>query len=174
MTGAELIAIGQVRKPFGLKGHCYVDGYGRGLAGLTPPCRVLLGPDEQRTRSVVILELRASPRGYVCRFEGTGDRDGAETLREGFLFLEKTGLPALKGNEYYQYELEGMTVVTSGAGQPVGVVTDVQNFPTMDALNVRKGDGSTVLIAMGKGIIEKIDRNKKNIIVSESALEQIL
>ena len=171
---AELIAIGQVRKPFGLKGHCYVDGYGRGLAGLSPPCRVLLGASEQQTRTVVIIEIRTSPRGYVCRFEGSDDRNGAEILRGGFLFLEKKGLPALKDNEYYQYELEGMTVVTSGAAQSVGVVTEVQNFPTMDALNVRKEDGSTVLIAMGKGIIEKIDRDKKSIIVSESALEQII
>jgi 16S rRNA processing protein RimM len=172
--GAELIAIGQVRKPFGLKGHCYVDAFGKALAGLVAPCRVLLGESERQTREIVIDEIRASPRGYACRFEGLGDRDGAETLRGGFLFLEKTRLPALKENEYFQYELEGMTVVASGTNRLVGTVTEVQNFPTVDALNVRKDDGSTVLIAMGKGIIEKIDRDKKSIIVSESALEQII
>ena len=67
-----------------------------------------------------------------------------------------------------------MTVVISGTNKPVGVVVEVQNFPTLDALNVRKEDGSMVLIALGKGIIEKIDRDKKSIIVSESALEQII
>ena len=38
------------------------------------------------------------------------------------------------------------------------MVTDVENFPTVDALNVRKEDASTILIALGKGIVEKIDR----------------
>ena len=171
---AELIAIGQVRKPFGLKGHCYVDGFGKALAGLVAPCGVLLGESERQTRQVVINEIRASPRGYVCRFEGSDSRDGAETYRGGFLFLDKNELVPLKGNEYYHYELEGMTGVTSGTNKPIGVVTEVQNFPTMDALNVRKDDGSSVLIALGKGIIEKIDRDNKSIIVSESALEQII
>ncbi|MGB7567264.1 MAG: ribosome maturation factor RimM [Chitinivibrionales bacterium] len=171
---AELIAIGQVRKPFGLKGHCYVDGFGTVLAGLSPPRKVLIGPGESQTSAVALIEIKASPRGYVCRFEGIESRDSAETLRGGFLFLDKNELPPLKGNEYYHYELEGMTVVTSGTRKPIGIVTEVQNFPTMNALNVRKEDGSTVLIALGKGIIEKIDRDNTCIIISESALEQII
>jgi 16S rRNA processing protein RimM len=170
----ELIAIGQVRKPFGLKGHCYADGFGRALAGLSSSCMVLLGQSELQTRPVVISEIKASPRGYVLRFEGSESRDSAESLRGEFIFLEKTELSPLKDNEYYHYELEGMKVVTSGTSKPVGVVMEVQNFPTMDALNVRKEDGSMVLIALGKGIIEKIDRDNECVIVSETALEQLI
>jgi 16S rRNA processing protein RimM len=170
----QLIAIGQVRKPFGLKGHCYVDGFGSGLARLKSPCPVLVGPGETQARPVVIAELKSSPRGFVCRFDGAGDRDAAEAFRDVFIFVDQSELAPLKGNEFYHFELEGMTVVTAREQKPVGVVLNVENFPTVDALNVRKEDGSMIIIALGKGIIEKIDRENKCVVVSDSALEQII
>jgi 16S rRNA processing protein RimM len=170
----QLIAIGQVRKPFGLKGFCYADGFGKALAGLKAPCSVLAGLSETQTRPVVITELKSSPRGFVCRFEGGDDRESAETFRDVFLFIDQSDLAPLKGNEFYHFELEGMTVVTAKSQKTVGTVLNVENFPTVDALNVRKEDGSMIIIALGKGIIEKIDRKNKCVVVSETALEQII
>jgi len=54
------------------------------------------------------------------------------------------------------------------------VVTEVQSFPTTDALNVRREDGSSVLISLRKGIIANIDRDNHCINVHASALEQIV
>jgi 16S rRNA processing protein RimM len=135
---------------------------------------VLLGVSEMQTSPVVITDLKQSPRGFVIRFEGSDSRDTAETFRNGYLFLDQSGLEPLKAHEYYHFELEGMTVVTTETQKPIGVVTNVEILPTVDALNVRKDDGSMLLIALGKGIIEKIDRENKCIMVSESALEQII
>jgi 16S rRNA processing protein RimM len=170
----ELIAIGCVRRPFGLKGHFFLEAFGKALSALKTPRRVFQGKSEQQTTAAMLSEIRKSPRGFIGKFEGHDTCEAAEILRGVYLFLEKNELPQLRGNEYYSFELQGMSVVAVPSLKTIGIVVEIQSFPTVDALNVRKEDGSMVLISMNKGIIEKIDREKQCIVVSESALEQII
>jgi 16S rRNA processing protein RimM len=170
----QRIAIGRVRKPFGLKGHCYVDAFGKALPALRVPSRVLLGRSEGLAAEAMLREKKDTPKGYICRFDAQENVDQAQTLRGMFIFLEKNELPAPEGNEYYHFELEGMTVVAVPEKKVVGVVENVESFPTVDALNVRREDGSSVIISLRQGIIAKIDRENKCINVHGSALEQII
>jgi 16S rRNA processing protein RimM len=171
---AELIAIGYVRKPFGLKGQFYADAFGKALGMLRAPKKVFCGRDEANTVSITLVEIRETPRGFLGRFEGSETVEDAERFRGIYMFLEKSKLPSLKNNEYYHFELEGMAVVTELIDKSVGVVTEMQSFPTTDALMVRKEDGSTILIPMNKDFIKKIDRDKGCIVVNASALEDIV
>ena len=170
----QMIAIGRVRKPFGLKGHCYVDAFGKSLPALKAPCRVFIGRSEEAVEESMLCEKKDTSRGFICRFETRKSVEQAQTLRGAYLFLEKNDLPVAKGNEYYHFELEGMTVVAVPDNKCLGVVTEVQSFPTTDALNVRREDGSSVLISLRKGIIANIDRDNRCINVHASALEQII
>jgi 16S rRNA processing protein RimM len=170
----QRIAIGRVRKPFGLKGQCYADGFGRAFGELEAPCKILWGADEKEANKAVLSEIKETPRGYICRFEGYDNVDDAEIFRGAYLFLDKNELPDLAANEYYNFELEGMTVVAVPANRPIGVVTEIQSYPTVETLSVRREDGSEILVPMNKGIVEKIDREKKCITVFESALEQLI
>jgi 16S rRNA processing protein RimM len=171
---SERIAIGCVRKPFGLRGQFYADGFGKALGSLSIPSRVLCGKTEQGAKPFTICELKETPRGFIGRFEGIGTIEDAQQFRGTYLFLEKNELPDLGSNEYYHFELEGMTVIAMPAETAAGVVIEMQSFPTTDALVVRKTDGSTVLVALNSGFIQKIDRENGNIFVIESALEEIV
>jgi 16S rRNA processing protein RimM len=171
---SERIAIGRVRKPFGLKGQFYADAFGRALRVLSPPKKLLCGKDEKEAKEVILIEIKETPRGFIGKFEGSESVEDAKRVRGDYLFLEKNDLPCLGSNEYYHFELEGMTVIAEPSGRPVGVVTRMQSFPTTDAFVVQKDDGSTVLIAMKGGIIQKIDREKGCILVNGSALEELL
>jgi 16S rRNA processing protein RimM len=173
-AGSQLIAIGCVRKPFGLKGQFYADGFGKALGMLRAPKKVFCGSDEASTVPITLVEIRETPRGFMGRFEGSETVEDAQRFRGMYLFLEKSELPGLGSNEYYHFELEGMPVVVEQIDKPVGVVMEMQNFPTTDALVVRKEDGSTILIAMNKDFIKKIDRDKRCIFVNASALEDIV
>ena len=44
--GRERIAIGRVRKPFGVRGQFYADAFGKALMALRPPARVFCGKNE--------------------------------------------------------------------------------------------------------------------------------
>jgi 16S rRNA processing protein RimM len=171
---AQLIAIGRVRKPFGLKGQFYADAFGKALGMLRAPKKVFCGRDEAGTVPIALVEIRETPRGFLGRFEGCETVEDAERFRGTYLFLKKSELPGLENNEYYHFELEGMTVVAEQIDKPVGVVVEMQSFPTTDALVVRKEDGSTILVPMNKDFIKKIDRDKGCVVVNASALEAIV
>jgi 16S rRNA processing protein RimM len=170
----DRIAIGRVRKPFGLKGRFYADAFGKALGALSLPRTVFCGKNGEEAISVGLSEIKETPRGFIGKFEGISTVEEAQRFRGTYLFLEKKDLPGLGNKEYYHFELEGMTVVAMPSEKPVGVVTELQSFPTTDALVVRKDDGSTALLAMKSGIIQKIDRENGYIFVNGSALETIV
>jgi 16S rRNA processing protein RimM len=171
---SERIAIGRVRKPFGLRGQFYADAFGKALGAMRTPARVFYGKNEADAISIRLTEIRQTPRGFIGKFEGIDSIEDAQQMRGVFLFLEKNELPSLGSNEYYHFELEGMTVVDEQTNTPMGVVAEMQSFPTTDALVVRKDDGTTVLIAMNNGIVRKIDRDKGCVLVNGSSLEDIV
>ncbi len=171
---SERIAIGCVRKPFGLRGQFYADAFGKALGSLFIPATVLCGKTEQGAKPFTLCELKETPRGFIGRFEGITTVEDAQQFRGTYLFLEKDDLPGLGSNEYYHFELEGMTVVAMPEEKAVGVVVEMQSFPTTDALVVRKDNGSTVLVALNSGFIQKIDRENGNIFVIGSALEELV
>jgi 16S rRNA processing protein RimM len=163
-----------VRKPFGVRGQVYADAFGKALMALRPPAKVFCGRDALDAQAVTIVEIKETPRGYIGKFEGITTVEGAEGLRGAYLFLEKSELPSLDSNEFFHFELEGMTVIDEQGEKPIGIVTEIQSFPTTDALLVRKDDGSTVLVAMNNGIVRKIDRDRGCVIVNGSALEEVV
>jgi 16S rRNA processing protein RimM len=168
------IAIGIIRKPVGLKGQCYTDALGVTFPALAPPVLLYAGRDPSQTREIVLKEKRQSPKGFVCRFEGFNDIDTAGTLRGMYLFCSREALPRLPEGKHYHFELEGLAVVADETGTMIGTVTEVQQYPTTDALEVRKEDGSTVLVSMTKGIVKSVDIALGVIRVSGSALEEII
>jgi 16S rRNA processing protein RimM len=172
--GDDLVAIGMVRRPVGLKGWCYVEALGETLPALQLPGSLRAGRDPASTRDLVLREKKNSPQGLVCKFEGIDDVDTAGTLRGLYLFCGRDCLAPLPGARHYHFELEGLTVVGADSGRTIGLVAAIQNFPTTDALEVRKEDGTTILISMTQGIIRSVDQAGGVIAVSDSAIEEIL
>jgi 16S rRNA processing protein RimM len=168
----QRIAIGCVRKPCGLQGYCYVDAFGKALPALKLPAAVFLGADPFGAVESMLREKKETPKGYLCRFNDHETIEQAETIRGVYIFIEQRDLPALKGKEYYAFELEGMSVLAVPGNTPVGVVVEVQNYPTVDALTVRREDASTILVVLRREIIVAIDREKRCIFVQGSALEE--
>ena len=78
---ADMVAIGVIRRPVGLKGQCYVDAFGKTLPGLVPPVRLWGGSAPSKVREIALREMRSGPRGLVCKFEGFDDMDAAGALR---------------------------------------------------------------------------------------------
>jgi 16S rRNA processing protein RimM len=95
-------------------------------------------------------------------------------MRGVYLFMEQESLRALADDEYYAFELEGMSVVTVPGDKPLGTVTEVLSYPTVNALSVQRENAPPLLICLRKEFVEKIDREARRISVFETAIEQIL
>jgi 16S rRNA processing protein RimM len=170
----EPVAIGVVRKPHGIRGQCAVSGFGATLAKLTPPLKLRLGRDAQTAREITVIEIRETPKGFTCTFDGCNDMDSAEGFRDQLLFCDSGDLPELDDKTHYGFELEGLTVVAHEDNGVIGTVTAVESYPTVDCIEVRRDDGTVVVIAMTPGVVKTVDKRSGTITVSRSAIQELL
>ena len=170
----ELIAVGRIRKPFGLRGQCYIDAFGQTVASFKVPVTVMLGMDTVNVVPEVLSFIKSTPKGYLCGFAGYDSVEKADALRSRYIFVNRNRIPTLSAHQYFTFELEGMNVISVPGNEPVGIVKNVEIFPTVDALNVVRPDATTVYVSINNTIIEKIDRETRCITVYKTAIEQLL
>jgi 16S rRNA processing protein RimM len=170
----ELVAVGIVRKPFGVRGQCAVSGFGSTLSVLSAPVRLWVGTDAQVARQMEIVELSQNAKGFLCRFAGCEDMDAAGAFREHYLFCEQKSLPDLGNGQHYSFELVGLTVVAAEDDSAIGVVVGVESYPTVDSLEVRCENGTTILVSLTPGVVQDVDKPAGRIIVNKSAIEEML
>jgi 16S rRNA processing protein RimM len=126
-VGSDLVPIGRVGRPHGLDGSFFVEG---------PSER-----DDAFARGAVVyvdgvpLTIVSSKRGAqgrpVIRLERRVDR-GA------LLAVPRESLPPLGEDEYYAFQLVGLTVEEEG-GRVLGRVRDVLDYPANDVIELDTG-----------------------------------
>jgi len=174
MKPEEPVAIGVVRKPFGIAGQCYVSAFGDTMSYLKAPFDILIGKDAAGAVPIKVTELRQSPKGFTLRFDGVADMNAAEKLRDAMLFLNNADLPQLNNGKHYSFELVGLTVVAQEDQSAIGVVVGVESYPTVDCLDVRRENGTTFLLSMTPGVVQKIDKQAGCVVVMKSAIAELL
>ncbi|MAO10047.1 MAG: 16S rRNA processing protein RimM [Flavobacteriaceae bacterium] len=95
------------------------------------------------------------------QFESVKTEADADNLLGTELYLPLNLLPKLSGNKFYFHEVIGFTVTDTNFGT-VGTITGV-NDTTAQALFEIDHDGKEVLIPISDDLIEKVDREKKDI-----------
>jgi 16S rRNA processing protein RimM len=100
---------------------------------------------------------RAQGGRLVLSFVGVCDREGADALRNTLMIIEANpDEPPADPDEYYDYQLTGLTVFTVGGCQ-VGTVADMLHLPTQDLFVVRRPDGREALIPFVQEIVPEVD-----------------
>ncbi|PVW14191.1 ribosome maturation factor RimM [Marixanthomonas spongiae] len=95
------------------------------------------------------------------QFEDVKTEADADNLLGDALYLPLTMLPKLSGNKFYFHEVIGFTVTDTHFGL-VGTIAGI-NDTTAQALFEIERDGKQVLIPINDDLIEKVDREKKDI-----------
>ncbi|HBY70236.1 MAG: 16S rRNA processing protein RimM [Flavobacteriaceae bacterium] len=95
------------------------------------------------------------------QFESVKTEADADNLLGTKLYLPLNLLPKLSGNKFYFHEVIDFTVTDTNFGT-VGTITGV-NDTTAQALFEIDHDGKEILIPISDDLIEKVDREKKDI-----------
>ncbi len=134
----ELVTIGRVVKPHGIRGELAVDVLtdidGRFDAGVD----VVVAGRPRR-----IAASRPHQGRVLLRFAGIDDRSDAEQLRGSL--VQAVPLDTADTDRFFVHELVDAAVVDA-AGTPLGAVTAVIELPAAagyDLLEVRRDDGTT-------------------------------
>lgn len=161
----DLLEVGRLRKPWGLKGELAVDWF----AG-TPPVgkggRVLLKrKDRDEFVAYTVARLKAQGNFFVVAFEDVKDRTAAEHIDADQIWVAKQDLPKLEEGEFYTYQILEMNVYTE-AGALIGPVVEVTSTGSNDVYVVKSGDRELLIPAI-EDVVVSIDADSKRITIRE-------
>ncbi|MCW2593130.1 MAG: rRNA processing protein RimM [Mycobacterium sp.] len=152
------LVVGRLAKAHGVTGEVAVDvrtddPAERFAVGKTLRGRPSRGGAE---RAFVIEAMREHGGRLLIRFAGIADRDTANALRGTLFLVDVADLPPTDDpDEYYDHQLEGLTVRTVG-GDDVGVITEVLHTPGGELLAVKRANGPELLVPFVGAIVTSV------------------
>lgn len=162
---ADLIRIGVIGKPHGVRGAFVVHGAIDGSA--MRPGFVMLADG----RELSVVSHAGTDERPIVSVAGVDDRDSAAALRDQTLFARRDALTPLAEGEWYASDLEGMTV-RSADGTELGTVERLANLPSADVLEVTAAEGETpLLVPMIADAIIAIDAESRAVTVDTDFLD---
>lgn len=150
----ELIAVGRVTRPHGIKGEIKVVPEGVTAERLLSLSRVCLGC-AGKNRWFDVAGIRRQPSTLIFRLQGLTDRTEAESLRGCSVSVSRRDLPAADEGSFDSVDIEGFSVETM-AGEYVGSVKEVMETAGQDLL-VIDADGKEVLVPAVDYYVKTID-----------------
>lgn len=168
----ELIGLGMITRPHGIRGEVRVHPYWAEGTTLEEVDHVWLRkPDAEDSapHQLEVLSVRPANRVLLVQF-GCVDRNEAERLRGFEVCIPRKDMPPLGPDEYYLVDLLGARVTC--AGELVGSVVELRTHPSVDAVIIRKENGKLVEQVLAEPWIARVDTAEK--LVELSSLEGLI
>jgi 16S rRNA processing protein RimM len=153
---ADLVLVGHVRKPHGVRGEVLIEVLSDDPDRFGPGAELIaIGPAFER-RVLKIVSARPHRGGLLIVFEGLEDRDEVATLRGTELMVEAEAVRDAPEGSYYYFDLVGRPCRDAKAGD-LGVVVAVREDGGGLLLEVRD-HSRTVLVPFVREYLVSIDR----------------
>jgi len=162
----DLVPIGKVTKPHGIRGKIKVAYYGEDFSRFPLYRNVYIENRFGRPKAYEILEAISQPPGIILQLKGIEKIEEAKPLAGKEILVRKEVLPDLPEGEYYWIEILGMEVQTE-EGQKIGKVKEI--FPTgANDVYVVEAEGAEILLPATEEVIRSVDSEKRVIKVQWS------
>jgi 16S rRNA processing protein RimM len=161
------LVVGRVVKAHGVTGEVAVDSRtddpeGRFAVGVTLRGRARRGgsgpvADKGSAEKEYVIEaVRTHGGRLLMRLSGVTDRDSADRLRGTVFLVDSSDLPPIEDpDEFYDHQLEGMTVATTD-GRQLGAVAEVLHTAAGELLAVNDADGAELLVPFVSAIVVSV------------------
>ncbi|MFF7382767.1 ribosome maturation factor RimM [Streptomyces griseoluteus] len=159
------LVVARIGRAHGIKGEVTVEVRTDEPESRLAPGAVL-ATDPASVGPLTIATGRVHSGRLLLRFEGVGDRTGAEALRNTLLIadVDPEEMPEDE-DEYYDHQLIDLDVVTED-GTEVGRITEISHLPSQDLFIVLRPDGSEVLIPFVEEIVSEIDLDEQRAVIT--------
>lgn len=163
MSRSETVTVGQIERPFGVKGEVKVrplsDVPGR-FEGLRS---VSLLARSGETLETSVTHVRRVGTGFILGLTGVTTPEAANLWRGGFIRTIRGAVPELPKGQYYECDLIGLAVYTE-EGQSVGVLEEIMEVPGNPVFVVRQG-AKELLIPAAKELVRTVDLTSRTMTV---------
>ncbi len=155
------MVVGRVGRAHGLDGSVYLEG-GGGLVPLEPGT-----PVELDGAAAVVEARKGTEERPILRFDVATDRTAARALRGREVTVAPELLPEPEGDLYLHVDLVGCRVVC--AGEQLGEVRSVAEYPANDVLEVAGADGVR-LVPFVADVVVRVDVPERLIVLRDDFL----
>ena len=136
----DLIVIGKIVSVHGVRGDVKVYSFTDPIENLLDYRRWTLRRGGE-VKQVELVKGRLQGKILVATLEGLTDREEARSYADFEICIARSELPALTGEEYYWFQLQGLVVINQ-LGQVLGRVDHLLETGANDVLVVKPFDGS--------------------------------
>ncbi|MGQ0811739.1 MAG: ribosome maturation factor RimM [Nitrospiraceae bacterium] len=161
----ELVTIGKIEKPFGVRGEVRVrslsDVPGR-FEGLK---EVTLVSPSGRVLNTAVSRVRSGGASYILGLDAFSTPEEAALFRGGLIQIPRGQSPALPPDQYYEGDLIGMEV-RDEAGRSWGTLEEVWDIPG-NLVFVVRGDRGEQLIPAVRERVASVDVAKRLVTVRD-------
>ena len=151
---ANLIEIGLIVKPHGLKGELKLKLH-------SPESNLILNIDEIYVDNQIfkIDYSKKVSNGILLKFVSKNTRNSIEDLIGKKLFVNKDIIPLAPSGENYYFELIGSKVVYNNV--EIGTLIEIVETKANNIYVVKELNGNEILIPKTKSFIKKFNKDKK-------------
>ena len=161
----QLIGVGVIRKPHGIKGEASVEPLTDSVERLAELTAVyLVSPDRKSIRRARIDGTRFHGPRALVHLEGVESPEQLRDLQNWSIEIGEDQLRKLGEGEYFIHDLIGLQVVASD-GARVGETVEAQEGASGVLLTVRTADGRTFELPFVEAICREIDTERKRMVV---------
>lgn len=161
-----LIPVGKVVADHGLGGAVKFKYYNEDTENLFR-YSLLVACKDGRQYELKPIYIRFRKGFFYLKFEGLENPEKVFFLINQELFVREEDLPPLDNDEYYDYQLIGLSVVSHN-GTAIGKVTQVIHTGASDILAVKGKE--EILVPMVEGLIVRVDIGDALIVIDEDKL----
>lgn len=155
LTGSEpvFLVVGKLRRPHGLSGEMVMEIWTDFPERLRPGVQLYVGAEHIPTR---IIKARRHQQMLLITLEGFDNREAAGNLRNQFLYVRSTDIPALPEGEYYHHQLIGLAVYDEH-GARLGEIRAIMETGANDVFVVQTPAGAEILVPFLDSLLIKVD-----------------
>ena len=155
---SRFVVVGRVVGAWGLRGEVKVEVMTDFPDRLSPLEEVHIDG-----YPVAIERSRAHKQRVILKLATVDSVEAAEKLRGRFLEIPETKLRSLPQDQYYQFELMGLEVWTTGA-KLLGQITDILPTGSNDVFVVQ-GERGELLIPAIDSVVKRVEPDRGRLIV---------
>jgi 16S rRNA processing protein RimM len=161
----DLLLIGKVIRPHGLKGLLKIDSYAESRETFLIAGKVFLKGPSEETVEYAVASITPGNKSFLLKLDGLDTLEQAKTYRGWELYILKHGLRRSDDEEYFWYELIGLPVYLD-TGERLGLIINILGVASHDIFVVQQGD-KEVFIPAVHDVIKEVDLENKKVVITE-------
>lgn len=161
-TKKELVLIGILSKPSGLKGKIIINSFLENAKRFKEFDKVFIG---DKKIEYLIEEITFKKNKVVLKFHNLDNIKSVEEIIGKEIFIDKNQLPKLKKDNWYHYDIVGLEVKDKNDNN-IGKVIALYNFGAGDIIEIKYISNKTEMFPFTKDFVKEI-KNSEGYLIME-------